>query len=248
MLRDDRFSPGDDAPRSRSWTGFGAGLAAALWILASAAAAAGAESRAVPPERKGGPALVGLTVGSSPDPGGSQYQFADTLKAPTAPGGRWAEPAAACVDRPPVTAEARTTLRRPEDFARALNQLGYKTVLSQELTGTPLLTVNFNGYDVGIGFSSCTPEGCNVVQLLKLIGGITSNEVLYISDLETRRESYSHIYWNLDKKVFAFYNFIVIGDEGITVEIIVDNIVYFIRDNTRLADLMLKKRASKPSP
>lgn len=143
----------------------------------------------------------------------------------------------------PYMGDAKQTVRTPEAFVTALRQKGYQAKISHEIEGIPMIMVNVGGEEIGIGFSDCNNDGCNYIQLMDWFIGVTEDEAYSSAGGRLAQEGYSHPYWNKDNKTFSLYNYIVIGSDGITVQNLIDNMNYFVRDNVRITDLILQRRS-----
>lgn len=138
--------------------------------------------------------------------------------------------------------DAKKTLRTPEAFAVALRQKGYQAKILNEIEGIPMIMVNVGGEEIGVGFSDCSYSGCNYIQIIDWFKGITEDEAYFSAGIRLRQEGYSHPYWNKESKSFSLYNYIVIGSDGITLQNLIDNMNYFVRENVRLTDSIVQQR------
>jgi hypothetical protein len=141
--------------------------------------------------------------------------------------------------------DAKQTLRSPEAFAQALRQQGYQAKVTYELKGIPMIAVSVGGEEIGVGFSECSGSGCQYIQIIDWFTDITEDEAYFLAGSVLRNEGYSHPFWNKENKSFALYNYIVIGEDGITVKNLIDNMKYFVRENYKLSNLILDRRSRK---
>lgn len=141
--------------------------------------------------------------------------------------------------------DAKQTLRTPESFTTALRQKGYQAKISHEIEGIPMIIVNVGGEDIAVGFSGCENNGCNYIQLIDWFKGVSEDEAYFVGGSRITEEGYSHPYWNEDSKAFSLYNYIVIGSDGITVQNLIDNMNYFVRENVKMTDLIAQRRNKK---
>jgi len=142
--------------------------------------------------------------------------------------------------------DAKQTLRSPEAFALALQKKGHQAKVSYEVKGTPMIVTNVGGEDIALGFSDCDDLGCNYVQLADFYNDINQEEAYYLSRNLLLKEGYSHPFFNKDNGLLALYNFIVIGSDGITVQNLIDNMNYFVRENMRVMNIIVQRRAENP--
>lgn len=138
--------------------------------------------------------------------------------------------------------DAKQTLRTPEAFAAALRQRGYQAKITHEIKDIPMIMVNVGGEEIGIGFSDCDNNGCNYIQIIDWFKGISEDEAYFSAGNRLREEGYSHPFWNVDGKTFALYNYIVIGSDGITVQNLIDNMNYFVRENVNMTNSIIQRR------
>lgn len=141
--------------------------------------------------------------------------------------------------------DAKQTIRKPEIFVQGLRQKGYQATISSEIRNIPMIRVTSGGEEFAIGFSSCNVNGCNYIQLIDWYSDVTEEEAYFIAARTLFDERFSHPYYNKDDKSFALYNYIVIGTDGITLQTLIDNMNYFIRDNLRITDIIVQRRSQK---
>jgi len=108
-----------------------------------------------------------------------------------------------------------------------------------------MIIVNVGGEDIAVGFSGCENNGCNYIQLIDWFKGVSEDEAYFVGGSRITEEGYSHPYWNEDSKAFSLYNYIVIGSDGITVQNLIDNMNYFVRENVKMTDLIAQRRNKK---
>jgi hypothetical protein len=137
--------------------------------------------------------------------------------------------------------------RNPEDFAQALRGMGYQAGVSYEIKDVPMLSVNVSGEEVAIGFSGCSAGGCDYIEFIDYYFDITEDEAYYIARYRLLEEGFSHPFWDGANKTFALYSYFVIGSEGLSVKTLIENLNYFVRDNMRLEDLIVQRRAKGQS-
>lgn len=137
----------------------------------------------------------------------------------------------------------RQTLRRPDEFVRALEREGYRASVSNEDPNIPLVYVNVRGEEVGIAFSGCIQSGCSYLQFIDWYTDVTRDEAFALAASRLFDEGFSHPYWNEQLGSLALYNFVIIGSEGISINSLVDNLNYFVRDNMKLEDVIIEHRA-----
>jgi hypothetical protein len=127
---------------------------------------------------------------------------------------------------------AKQTLRSPEAFAQALRQKGFQASVSNDDPETPRLNVGVSGEKIVASFSGCSEKKeCNHIQLVDLFNDLSKQEANAIIAKSLDDESYSHPIWFEKGKYIAFYNYIVIGADGITVQTLIDNMEYFVEAN-----------------
>lgn len=141
----------------------------------------------------------------------------------------------------------RQELRRPNEFVQALQREGYRASVDNEDPNIPLVYVNIGGEEVAIAFSGCVQSGCSYVQFIDWYTDITRDEALELASSRLFDEGFSHPYWNEQIGSLALYNFIVIGSEGISAKTLIENLNYFVRDNMRIEDLIVQRRAEVQS-
>lgn len=138
--------------------------------------------------------------------------------------------------------DAKQTLRTPQAFAAALLQKGYQAKITYEIKDIPMIMVNVGGEEIGVGFSDCDNYGCNYIQIIDWFKGISEGEAYFSAENRLRKEGYSHPLWIVSGKNFALYNYIVIGSDGITVQNLIDNMNYFVRENINMTNLIIQRR------
>jgi hypothetical protein len=200
-----------------------------LWLNAETTAMSGIEFERLPStssqERKSQstqPTTLPPTIIRSP----SNLQ---ETKLPTAAPDKW-------------MGDAKQTIRKPEEFAKALRSRGYQAAISNEHPRIPMMTTGVGGEEIVVGFSGCTKEGCSYVQFIDFIIDATYEEAQKIIKLASKNEQYSHPTWIEDTNQLLYYNFIVIGSDGITIQTLIDNMTYFVSDNQKMTDEILKMR------
>lgn len=145
-------------------------------------------------------------------------------------------------EQPNLMGQAKQTLRSPEAFAKGLNSRGFQAQVNYEDPETPYLSVNVGGEEILVAFSGCSNTGCEYIQLLDWYSDVTKEEARYISANQLSNEAFSHPFWNDALRRYALYQYIVVGSDGITVQTLIDNMNYFVRENTRLNDLIVQRR------
>ncbi|MBL0116019.1 MAG: hypothetical protein IPP45_11840 [Sphingomonadales bacterium] len=92
----------------------------------------------------------------------------------------------------------------------------------------PSITTGVDGNTILITFSGCDKDGCNYVQLIDYITDASKREADYLILQSSNDEQYSHPLW-LDKENYlGFYNYIVIGTDGITAQTLIENMNMFV--------------------
>jgi hypothetical protein len=138
--------------------------------------------------------------------------------------------------------DAKQTIRKPEEFAKALRSRGYQATVSYDNPKLPMMSTGVGGEEIAVGFSGCTKDGCSYVQFIDYIIDATYEETEKIVKLASKDEQYSHPIWLEDSNYLAFYNYIVIGSDGITVQTLIENMTYFVSDNQKMTDILLDMR------
>ena len=138
--------------------------------------------------------------------------------------------------------DARQALRSPEAFAEALRQKGFQASVSYDDPAMPSMDVGVSGEKIAVAFSGCSDNGCKYIQLLDWFNELTRQEVNAILNKSRSQEQYSHPIWVDKSNQLAFYNYIVIGSEGISAQTLVDSIEYFVRSNQELLEIALDMR------
>lgn len=141
--------------------------------------------------------------------------------------------------------DAKQTLRTPEAFAAALRQKGYQAKINDEVADIPMIMVNVGGEEIAVAFSDCDNSGCNYIQFIDWFKGVSEDEAYFSAGNRLREEGFSHPFWDSDKKTFALYNYIVIGSDGITVQNLIDNMNYFVRENVTLTNSIVRRRSKE---
>jgi hypothetical protein len=141
--------------------------------------------------------------------------------------------------------DAKQTIRKPEEFAKALRSKGYQATVSYDNPKIPMISTGVGGEEIAVGFSGCTEDGCSYVQFLDYVNGVTYQESQKLITLSSKKEQYSHPIWEEENNYLAFYNYIVIGSDGITVQTLIDNMNYFVSDNNKMTDILLDMREKK---
>lgn len=141
--------------------------------------------------------------------------------------------------------DAKQTFRSPEDIARALRQRGYQASVSYDDPNSPNLLTGVGGQEISISFSGCDNNGCDYIQLLDFFNGMSRSEANAVIEHATSEEFYSHPIWVTKGSYLAFYNYIVIGSDGITIQGLIDNMTYFVKTNEELLQVALDMRSGK---
>ena len=141
--------------------------------------------------------------------------------------------------------DAKQTIRKPEEFAKALRSKGYQATVSYDNPKIPMISTGVGGEEIAVGFSGCTEDGCSYVQFLDYVNGVTYQESQKLITISSKKEQYSHPIWEEENNYLAFYNYIVIGSDGITVQTLIDNMNYFVSDNNKMTDILLDMREKK---
>lgn len=145
-----------------------------------------------------------------------------------------------------VLSEAKQTLRLPEAFANALRSRGFQASVSRDDKDSPRLTTGVGGEEIAVAFSGCDPTGCDYIQLLDYMNGVSEAEVKAAVSRAANDEVYSHPIWFPSmNNTISFYTYIVIGSDGITTQTLIDSMKYFVDDNKRQADEIIKLRRGK---
>lgn len=130
--------------------------------------------------------------------------------------------------------EGKQTLRSPEAFLSGFKQMGLTASLNTEDPKMPAIKVDLNGETIMVSFSNCDAKGCNFVQLLDWAIGLSDKQVNAIKARSITTEQFSHPLWLEADKVMAFYNYLVIGTDGVTVQALIENMAYFIDTNVEI--------------
>ena len=141
--------------------------------------------------------------------------------------------------------DAKQTLRKPEAFAKALRDKGYQAKVSYDDPKLPQILTGVGGEEILVSFSSCDTDGCSYIQLIDILNEITQREANLVVKLASSDEQYSHAIMGKDQKSLAFYNYIVIGSDGITAQTLIENMAYFVKDNAVFAKIIADERAKK---
>lgn len=136
--------------------------------------------------------------------------------------------------------DAKQTLRSPDAFAQALRQKGYQATLSYEDKSAPMINTGVGGEEIAVAFSGCDQSGCDYIQLLDFVTGATRDDFMRLLYRTSNEEFYSHAVWVQKSKDIAFYNYILIGADGITIGTLIENMKYFVKTNEEF-ELILKK-------
>lgn len=139
--------------------------------------------------------------------------------------------------------DAKQTIRSPEAFAQALRTKGFQAIVSYDDPKSPNMEVGVGGEKIAVSFSGCTPKGCNYIELMDYFNGISKNETNAVIEKHSKNEFYSHPIYFEGKNYLAFYNYIVIGADGITVDVLVSNMEKFVESNKSLLSIALEMRA-----
>ena len=200
-----------------------------LWLNAETTAMSGIEFDLLPStssrERKKPSAQTPVTFSTATKSPTSRQEY----KLVTAAPGEW-------------MGDAKQTIRKPEEFAKALRSRGYQASISYDNPELPMMSTGVGGEEFAVGFSGCTKDGCSYVQFLDYIIDATYEETDKIIKLASKNEQYSHPIWLEDSNYLAYYNYIVIGSDGITLQTLIDNMTYFVSDNQKMTDELLKIR------
>lgn len=138
--------------------------------------------------------------------------------------------------------DTKQTLRSPEAFVRALKQKGYQADLSYEDPKMPIIATVVGGETIAVAFSGCDSGGCSYVQFLDWITDVTKAEADHVILKSTKIETYSHPMWVEKSGDFGYYNYIIIGNDGITINTLIENMNYFVKDNTKLSNFLIEFR------
>jgi hypothetical protein len=138
--------------------------------------------------------------------------------------------------------DTKQTIRTPEGFAKALRARGYQATISYANPNLPMMTTGVGGEEIIVGFSGCMKDGCSYIQFIDLIMDATFEETDALIAISSKNEQYSHPIWYEEKKYLGFYNYIVIGYDGITIQTLIDNMSYFVSDNKRMTEIIMMMR------
>lgn len=141
--------------------------------------------------------------------------------------------------------DAKQTIRKPEEFAKALRSRGYQASISYDDPKSPMMSTGVGGEEIAVNFSGCTTDGCSYVQFIDYIIDATYTEAEKIIKLSAKNEQYSHPIWVENSNYLAYYNYIIIGSDGITVQTLIDNMTYFVSDNQKMTDILVDMREKK---
>lgn len=152
---------------------------------------------------------------------------------------------ALCADlesTPMLEGAAKQTIRTPEGFVKALRVRGYQATISYDNPTLPMITTGVGGEEIVVGFSGCMKDGCSYVQFIDYITDATFQETDALIAISSKNEQYSHPIWLEKDNYLAFYNYIVIGSDGITIQTLIDNMSYFVSDNQRMTEIIRTMR------
>lgn len=141
--------------------------------------------------------------------------------------------------------DAKQTFRSPDAIARALRQRGFQASVSYDDPDSPKLTTGVGGQEISVSFSGCDNDGCNYIQLLDFFSGLSTSEANAVIAHANSEEFYSHPIMVAKSEYIAFYNYIVIGTDGITAQNLIDNMTYFVKTNDELLQVALDMRKGK---
>lgn len=138
--------------------------------------------------------------------------------------------------------DAKQTIRSPGAFVQALRQKGFQATVSYEDPQTPVITTGIGGNQIALSFSGCDDEGCSYIQLLDYITDATAQEAQLVMNRVSKEEFYSHPIWLDNKKLLAFYNYILIGNDGITTNNLIESMEFFVKTNLELTNIIVEAR------
>lgn len=139
---------------------------------------------------------------------------------------------------------AKVNLRSPGAFELALRKKGFQAKLSAEDVEMPTMEVGVGGETIVLAFSGCDLAGCSYIQLIDWFNDLTAVEVRDLIKDIGKEEIYSHPVL-LDDGSFGLYNYLIIGEDGITLQTLIENMQYFVKTNQEIGQKIIDQRSSK---
>lgn len=126
----------------------------------------------------------------------------------------------------PSLAQAKNVIAEPGAIAAALQKGGYRTEISKDSTGDPLILSSTSGYNFGIIFYGCeNGKKCKTVQFSSSFSPDTAPTHAALNEY-TRENRWGRVYLDGDNDAIIEMD-VDLEDGGMSEELFIDNLEYF---------------------
>ena len=126
-----------------------------------------------------------------------------------------------------------------QDIADGLRAKGYQADVDLTDPKNPTIITGIEGHRVLLNFSSCTGANCRYLEILSSWAEVNKSKAKIAQKKWNDDENYSSIFYKDDSNSIYLYHYFVLGDNGISVINLLENIEYFVKDFESVRDLLL---------
>jgi len=203
-----------------------------LWLDAKTASLSAIEYETIPSDK--GPNLQGKTAEGQPtlEPIAIAPQPDHRLR-------QGGEGDRTSSDAKSWVAATNETVRNVDAFARALQRNGYQAEIDQSDKANPRIITGVGGSRVAIVFSSCTAFDCNYAEILSSWNDVDPLSAQKALGSWVKDENFAAAIYLDKSRSLALYHYIILGQDGITVKNMIENIEYFSREYDAIGKVLV---------
>lgn len=135
-------------------------------------------------------------------------------------------------------ADTNNNIRSVDIFASELKRRGYQADIDRSGKNGPSIISGAGGHKIAISFSGCTGVNCKYIELLSYYNNDDVSKANKVKEKWVSEENFSGIYVSSDGKSVALYHYIIVGNDGITIENLIENTEYFAKDFDILGSML----------
>lgn len=135
-----------------------------------------------------------------------------------------------------------TLVRNVRAFVEGLKQNSYQASLDTSTPSSPRILTGSSGYKLVIAFSSCSGLDCNYAELIAIWEGVDPDQANEAVRKYALDENFANVVYDKDGKNLSVYHYIILGHDGITVNNLIENIEYFVKDFQKVANILTEQK------
>lgn len=135
-------------------------------------------------------------------------------------------------------AETKNNIRNVDAFASELKRRGYQADLDKSNKDSPTILTGVNGHKIVISFIGCSDFSCKYIELLAYYTSTAPAVTEEVKQKWNSEENFSGIYVTDGGKSVALYHYIIVGSDGLTINNVIENLEYFVKDFDNLGSML----------